>query len=84
VVAPNIATLGVLRVLQGVGVAATAVVTTAMVRDVASGVAAAKLLSRLMLVMGAAPVLAPTLGSQILRFTNWRGVFVEKCCARRS
>jgi DHA1 family bicyclomycin/chloramphenicol resistance-like MFS transporter len=76
VVAPNIATLGVLRVLQGIGVAATAVVTTAMVRDVTSGVGAAKLLSRLMLVMGAAPVLAPTLGSQILRFTNWRGVFV--------
>jgi DHA1 family bicyclomycin/chloramphenicol resistance-like MFS transporter len=52
------------------------VVTTAMVRDVSSGVGAAKLMSRLMLVMGAAPVLAPTLGSQILRFTNWRGVFV--------
>jgi len=76
VVAPNILTLGILRVLQGLGVAAAAVVTTAMVRDVSSGVGAAKLLSRLMLVMGAAPVLAPTLGSQILRFTNWRGVFV--------
>lgn len=76
VVAPNILTLGILRVLQGLGVAAATVVTTAMVRDVSSGVGAAKLLSRLMLVMGAAPVLAPTLGSQILRFTNWRGVFV--------
>jgi DHA1 family bicyclomycin/chloramphenicol resistance-like MFS transporter len=29
-----------------------------------------------MLVMGAAPVLAPTLGGELLRFTNWRGVFV--------
>jgi DHA1 family bicyclomycin/chloramphenicol resistance-like MFS transporter len=76
VVAPNIVALGVLRVLQGLGVAAATVVTTAMVRDVSSGVGAAKLMSRLMLVMGAAPVLAPTLGSQILRFTNWRGVFV--------
>jgi DHA1 family bicyclomycin/chloramphenicol resistance-like MFS transporter len=76
VVAPNILTLGILRVLQGLGVAAATVVTTAMVRDVSSGVGAAKLMSRLMLVMGAAPVLAPTLGSQILRFTNWRGVFV--------
>jgi MFS transporter, DHA1 family, multidrug resistance protein len=75
-VAPSIAVLGVLRVLQGVGVAAATVVTTAMVRDVSSGVGAARLMSRLMLVMGAAPVLAPTLGSQILRFTDWRGVFV--------
>lgn len=76
VLAPNILSLGILRILQGLGAAAAAVVTTAMVRDVSSGVGAAKLLSRLMLVMGAAPVLAPTLGSQILRITNWRGVFV--------
>jgi MFS family permease len=29
-----------------------------------------------MLVMGAAPILAPTLGSAVLRWTDWRGVFV--------
>jgi MFS transporter, DHA1 family, multidrug resistance protein len=76
VVAPNILVLGALRVIQGLGVAAATVVAMAIVRDVSSGVGAAKLLSRLMLVMGAAPVLAPTLGSQILRLTSWRGVFV--------
>jgi DHA1 family bicyclomycin/chloramphenicol resistance-like MFS transporter len=76
VVAPNVAVLGALRVLQGLGAAAAAVVAMAMVRDVASGTAAARLLSRLMLVMGVAPVLAPTLGSQLLRFTQWRGIFV--------
>jgi DHA1 family bicyclomycin/chloramphenicol resistance-like MFS transporter len=32
--------------------------------------------SRLMLVMGVAPVLAPTLGGELLRVTSWRGVFV--------
>jgi DHA1 family bicyclomycin/chloramphenicol resistance-like MFS transporter len=76
VVAPNILVLGFLRILQGLGVAAATVVAMAIVRDVSSGVGAAKLLSRLMLVMGVAPVLAPTLGSQILRLTSWRGVFV--------
>jgi MFS transporter, DHA1 family, multidrug resistance protein len=76
VIAPNILVLGALRVVQGLGVAAATVVAMAIVRDVSSGVGAAKLLSRLMLVMGAAPVLAPTLGSQILRLTSWRGVFV--------
>jgi DHA1 family bicyclomycin/chloramphenicol resistance-like MFS transporter len=33
------------------------------------------LISRLILVMGAAPVIAPTLGSAVLSFTSWRGVF---------
>ncbi len=75
-VAPNLATLGLLRVVQGVGAAAGGVVAMAIVRDLVSGVAAAKVISRLILVLGAAPILAPTLGSFVLRLTDWRGVFV--------
>src|SRR6185437_114933 len=76
VLAPNVAVLGALRILQGLGVAAAAVVATAVVRDLFSGAAFARLFSRLMLVMGAAPILAPTLGGALLRWTSWRGVFV--------
>jgi DHA1 family bicyclomycin/chloramphenicol resistance-like MFS transporter len=76
VVAPTIALLGALRVLQGLGVAAASVVATAVVRDLFRGAAFARIFSRLMLVMGAAPVLAPTLGSELLRWTQWRGIFV--------
>ncbi|WP_262282001.1 multidrug effflux MFS transporter [Micromonospora sp. MA102] len=76
VVAPTVQVVGVLRVLQGLGVAATTVVATAVVRDLFSGSAFARLFSRLMLVMGAAPILAPTLGSALLRWSDWRGVFV--------
>ncbi|MEV0001825.1 multidrug effflux MFS transporter [Micromonospora sp. NPDC050980] len=76
VVAPNVAVLGALRVVQGLGVAATAVVAMAVVCDLFSGAAFATLLSRLLLVMGAAPILAPTLGGGVLRWTDWRGVFV--------
>ncbi|MEK6443113.1 multidrug effflux MFS transporter [Pseudonocardia sp. T1-2H] len=76
VVAPNIAVLGALRVLQGVGTAAGAVIALAVVRDLFSGRAGATLFSRLMLVMGAAPVLAPTIGGELLRVTDWRGIFV--------
>ncbi|WBB82308.1 multidrug effflux MFS transporter [Micromonospora sp. WMMD882] len=76
VVAPNIEVLGVLRVLQGLGTAAAAVVAMAVIRDLFSGSAFATLLSRLILVMGVAPILAPTLGSGVLGWTNWRGVFV--------
>jgi DHA1 family bicyclomycin/chloramphenicol resistance-like MFS transporter len=75
-VAPNVAVLGVLRVLQGVGTAAGAVIALAIVRDLFDGRAAATMLSRLFLVLGAAPVLAPTIGGELLRVASWRGVFL--------
>ncbi|MFY1634797.1 multidrug effflux MFS transporter [Solwaraspora sp. WMMB335] len=75
VIAPNIAVLGVLRIVQGLGAAAAAVIAMAVVRDLFSGLAFARILSRLLLVMGVAPVLAPTLGSAMLNWTHWRGVF---------
>ncbi|HLR94782.1 MAG TPA: Bcr/CflA family multidrug efflux MFS transporter [Jiangellaceae bacterium] len=74
-VAPTIEVLGVLRVFQGMAAAAGTVVSLAIVRDSFNGLAAGRLLSRLMLVVGVAPILAPSLGGQILRFTDWRGVF---------
>ncbi|TDD55697.1 Bcr/CflA family efflux MFS transporter [Saccharopolyspora elongata] len=73
--APNVAVLGVLRALQGVGAAATMVVALAVVRDLFTGRTAATAMSRLMLVMGVAPILAPTLGGAILLAGSWRGVF---------
>ncbi|QSB16188.1 multidrug effflux MFS transporter [Natronosporangium hydrolyticum] len=76
VFAPTIGALSLFRVLQGLGVAAAAVVAMAVLRDLFSGAAFARLLSRLLLVMGAAPILAPTLGGAVLRWTDWRGVFV--------
>src|SRR5690606_29375697 len=79
--APNIAVLGILRVLQGFGVAAALVVAIAVVRDLFSGNAFASVMSRLMLVMGVAPILAPTLGGALLNWTDWRGVFVALAVA---
>ena len=76
VVAPNLAVLGTLRVLQGLGAAAAAVIAMAIVRDLFTGLAAARLFSRLMLVVGVAPILAPTVGGLVLNWTSWRGVFV--------
>jgi len=74
-VAPNVVVLGLLRTIQGVGAAAAMVVAMAVVRDLFSGRAAATMLSRLMLVMGAAPILAPSIGAAILLTGSWRGVF---------
>ena len=76
VLAPSIAALTVARTLQGVAGAAVAVVAMAMVRDLFSGLRAAQLLSRLVLVIGVAPILAPSVGSALLEVTSWRGIFV--------
>jgi MFS transporter, DHA1 family, multidrug resistance protein len=75
-IAPNVLVLGLLRVLQGAGAAAGAVICLAIVRDLFVGRAAATMLSRMMLVLAVSPVLAPALGGGLLTFTSWRGVFV--------
>ena len=72
---PNIETLTGLRVLQGFFNASAAVVALAVIRDRFVGSAAAQLLSRLMLVIGVAPLLAPTVGQAIAAAWNWRAVF---------
>jgi DHA1 family bicyclomycin/chloramphenicol resistance-like MFS transporter len=74
--APTVELLTAGRVLQGLGNAAVSVVAMATVRDLFTGSAAATLLSRLMLVMGIAPIVAPTIGGAVLAHTSWRGVFV--------
>ena len=75
-VAPTITVLSVLRVVQGVGAAAATVVAMAVVRDLFTGRAAASVISQLVVVMGLAPVLAPSLGSAVLEVGTWRTVFL--------
>jgi len=73
--APDIGALIAFRFLQGMAGAAGIVVSLAMVRDMYEGRDLARILGSLMLVFGVAPVLAPVIGGQLLRFTSWRGVF---------
>lgn len=74
--APDITTLGVARGLQGMGAAAASVVAVAVVGDLFAGSAAATVMSRLMLVLGVAPVLAPSLGAAVLLKGSWQWIFV--------
>jgi DHA1 family bicyclomycin/chloramphenicol resistance-like MFS transporter len=74
--APSIEVLTALRTLQGFGAAATGVIAMAIVRDLFTGHDAAVVLSRLMLVMGVAPILAPSIGGALMSVTQWRGVFL--------
>ncbi|MBC2867383.1 multidrug effflux MFS transporter [Streptomyces mexicanus] len=74
--APDVETLVVFRLAQGLAGAAGIVIARAVVRDLYDGVAMARFFSTLMLISGVAPVVAPLIGGQILRVTDWRGVFV--------
>lgn len=72
----DISTLGLFRVLMGVGAAGGGVVAMAMVRDLFSGYAMVRMFSRMALVNGLAPILAPVIGSQLLLVMPWPGIFV--------
>ncbi|WP_432155790.1 multidrug effflux MFS transporter [Streptomyces sp. bgisy153] len=74
-VAPNVQLLVAFRLAQGLAGAAGIVIARAVVRDLYDGVAMARFFSTLMLISGMAPIVAPLIGGQILRVTDWRGVF---------
>jgi DHA1 family bicyclomycin/chloramphenicol resistance-like MFS transporter len=74
--APSLPLLAGMRLIQGTSAAVGVAVGRAIVRDLYAGAAGARYLSRLMIVIGLAPILAPVIGGQLLRVTSWRGVFV--------
>ncbi|RYC17584.1 multidrug effflux MFS transporter [Ciceribacter ferrooxidans] len=72
---PSIEWLVAFRALQGVGACAGAVICRAIVRDLFTGVAAAQLMSRLLLVFSVSPILAPLAGSAVTLAASWRAIF---------
>lgn len=75
VLADSIELFTALRFVQGFSAAAGMVLSLAILRDSFEGIAVSKAMARLMLVVGVAPVLAPTLGAQLLRLGSWRLIF---------
>ncbi|MER7761937.1 Bcr/CflA family multidrug efflux MFS transporter [Streptomyces sp. NPDC097619] len=74
-VAPDAASLIFFRLLQGLAGAASIVIARAVVRDLYEGLEMARFFASLTLVSGAAPIVAPLVGGQVLRIADWRGVF---------
>ncbi|WP_312866492.1 Bcr/CflA family multidrug efflux MFS transporter [Streptomyces boluensis] len=74
--APDAQLLIAFRLLQGLAGSAGIVIARAVVRDLYDGVDMARFFSTLMLISGVAPIVAPLIGGQVLRFTDWRGIFV--------
>jgi DHA1 family bicyclomycin/chloramphenicol resistance-like MFS transporter len=75
-IAPSVAVLAALRFVQGLAGAAGIAIGLAIVSDLYAGSVQARVFSLLMLVSGLAPIIAPVIGSQLLAFTSWRGIFV--------
>jgi MFS transporter, DHA1 family, multidrug resistance protein len=72
---PDINTLIALRFLQALGGCAGTVIARAVARDITEGVETARLLSTLIMIMGVAPILAPSLGGYLLLYVSWRAIF---------
>lgn len=75
-IAPSNEFLIACRFLQALAGSMAVVVPRAIVRDLRTGAEAVHMLSRLMLVMGVAPIVAPLLGGWILGASGWRAIFV--------
>ncbi len=74
--APTINLLIGARIAAGLSGGFAMVITSASVRDRYTGAVAARVFSLILFVAGMAPMLAPMIGAQVLRFTSWRGIFM--------
>jgi len=73
--ATSIESLIAMRFVQALGACAGVVIARAIVRDLFDQWASARMLSKMMLVMGAAPIFAPLLGGWMLALLGWRSIF---------
>ena len=64
------------RFVQGIGAASAIVISRAVVRDIASGKDAARLMSLMTMIFTAAPVIAPSIGALLVSQWNWRAPFI--------
>ncbi|HTO30053.1 MAG TPA: multidrug effflux MFS transporter [Pararhizobium sp.] len=76
---PSFAGLLALRFMQGIGAAATRVITISIVRDVYGGRMMAEVMSLVMMVFMIVPVIAPSVGQLIMIFAEWHMIFVVIC-----
>ena len=64
------------RVIQGLSAGAGVVIGRAIIRDLYSDAAAARLLSLVTMIFSIAPAIAPILGGWIVKLLDWRSIFL--------
>lgn len=73
--APSFGFLLGCRILQGICGGAGIVVGRAVVRDTMNGEDAQRMMSKVMMIFGIAPAIAPIVGAWLLGLDGWRGMF---------
>ena len=73
---PNIESMIVLRVIQGLSSAGSVVISRAVATDLYRGREMTRFFGLLMTINGIAPIISPILGSLLLEYISWKGVFV--------
>ena len=76
VFSPNIEKMIVLRVIQGLSSAGSVVISRAVATDLYRGREMTRFFGLLMTINGIAPIISPILGSLLLEYISWKGVFV--------
>lgn len=76
IIFPNIYAMISLRFIQGLSSAGAVVISRAISTDLFRGKEMAEFFALLMAVNGLAPILSPVVGSLLLQFTDWRGIFI--------
>ena len=64
------------RFVQGIGAASAIVISRAVVRDIATGKEAARLMSLMTMIFTVAPVIAPSIGALLVAQWNWRAPLI--------
>lgn len=72
---PNLETLLAFRALQGLSAGGGVIVARAVIRDLFEGPRAQKLMSRVTMIFGVAPAIAPVIGGLLLKTGSWRSIF---------
>ncbi|WP_373100059.1 MULTISPECIES: multidrug effflux MFS transporter [Pasteurellaceae] len=74
--APTIEAFILLRTVQGLAAAGSVVIARAVATDLYRGREMTRFFGLLMTVNGIAPIISPVLGSLLLEYMSWRGIFI--------
>ena len=76
VASPNIECMIVLRAIQGLSSAGSVVISRAVATDLYRGREMTRFFGLLMTINGLAPIASPVVGSLLLEYISWKGIFV--------
>lgn len=78
--APSLEAVLAARILQGLGASGPRVAVLAVTRDLFTGREMARVISIMMTIFALVPAAAPLIGSFIMAWSGWRGIFLAFVC----